>query len=1090
MKKSRLRIVFVVFLIAFLILIARLFELTIINGAKYKKFSDNNRIKQINLDSTRGIIYDRNGIALANNKPIYSLVAYKDRFSSLSDIDKKNTLLQVTKFLENEGINFANNSKFGIYEFMYKEKSDYFKEKILPDEKVIKVIKDKKILEKIFLSRYKYDDNKIIFYPIKRMRDYINLRGTQMPLKLKFENDKIEIEFEKNEQYDRFIKNKEITDSTKPIDYFIDKVLNDNSFLDYLISHPLSRKIIYDVLKENKKESNIILSDIVFNLDKNFIEEKSRLNKVSPKITLNSDAKSDFLNLVKDLSIKKLLETAYSDKDQLVIPASKLINLLEKNGIKTNIKFNIDEKNKKVELYYPEDSHNVNANLTPVDALIKYAKDSNLLDNFIISDDIVYYAQSSIFESGIYPKIYLKNWKYSYIKDKEDLIYGEDKDILAKDFFDNYAKKFNLEFDDVYLRYSTLSILEKINSRGYLAYAPIEIAKNLNKNSIVQIEEIIPKDSGFEIVLESNRNYPFRNTASHMLGYIGKISNEKEIDQYVEYKKYDLNDIIGKTGLEESFEDTLRGSKGKRLVYTDVYGKTTDVIEETKSVPGNNLYTSIDINLQRQTEKILYDLISSIQNGTAYHSYLGNFNTVKSEFAGSGSAVVLDVKTGQVLAMVSYPDYDPNIFVNGISNYSWNKLNNIDPENIYAPRPILNNVVQSALIPGSTFKTVTSLAALENGLNPEQNINAGAYIDLGGTRFNELLYTDTGGTWGNINLYEALKVSSNYYFYVLGLGYNPNENNKKYTQVTLNDIENMTKKLGMQDKTGIEINIPYESSGSSPSLEGKRRLVRLQLRNFLQTNLEKYSKENVKINDIKLNNDILTILSWIDKEENNDRDFINNELNKMGYDTKKIPDDKKEVLADTIIYSYLNMAVWTKADSLNMVIGQGQNAYTPLQMVRLASIIANDGKMVQPTLINSIKNYDNSKTIFTPKVNSKETGINVNSFKALKEGMRRASAAFYQRSTMPYPLASKTGTAQVGSINPKTGDYYAPLASEISFSPFSNPEIAVYISVIQGGTSVNLIGAVDDIHYAYYKYVKKDPKFTKTRPGELEEIKK
>ncbi|MFM1539197.1 hypothetical protein ABGF44_05125, partial [Helcococcus bovis] len=152
MKKSRLRIVFVVFLIAFLILISRLFELTVINGAKYKKFSDNNRIKQINLDSTRGIIYDRNGIALADNKPIYSLVAYKDRFSSLSDTDKKNTLLEVTKFLENEGINFANNSKFGIYEFMYKEKNDYFKEKTLPDEKVIKAIQDKKILEKIFLS--------------------------------------------------------------------------------------------------------------------------------------------------------------------------------------------------------------------------------------------------------------------------------------------------------------------------------------------------------------------------------------------------------------------------------------------------------------------------------------------------------------------------------------------------------------------------------------------------------------------------------------------------------------------------------------------------------------------------------------------------------------------------------------------------------------------------------------------------------------------------------------------------------------------------------------------------------------------------
>ncbi|MFM1524957.1 MULTISPECIES: penicillin-binding transpeptidase domain-containing protein [Helcococcus] len=1090
MKKSRLRIVFVVFLIAFLILISRLFELTVINGAKYKKFSDNNRIKQINLDSTRGIIYDRNGIALADNKPIYSLVAYKDRFSSLSDTDKKNTLLEVTKFLENEGINFANNSKFGIYEFMYKEKNDYFKEKTLPDEKVIKAIQDKKILEKIFLSSYKYDDNKIIFYPIKRMRDYINLRGTQMPLKLKFENNKIEIEFEKNEQYDRLLKNKEITDSTKPIDYFIDKVINDDSFLDYLISHPLSRKIIYDVLKENKKESNIILSDIVFNLDRNFIEEKARLNKVSPKITLTSDAKSDFLNLVKDLSIKKLLETAYSDKDQLVIPASKLIILLEKNGIKTNIKFNINEEKKKVELYYAEDSHNINSNLTPVDALIKYAKDSNLLDNFIISDDIIYYAQSSIFESGIYPKIYLKDWQYSYIKDKEDLIDGERKDISAKEFFEKYSKEFNLDFNDVYLKYSTLSILEKINSRGYLAYAPIEIAKNLNKNSIVQIEERIPKDSGFEIILESNRNYPFRNTASHMLGYIGKISSEKEIDEYVEYKKYDLNDIIGKYGLEESFEDTLRGSKGKRLVYTDVYGKTTDVIEETKSVPGNNLYTSIDINLQRQTEKIIEDLLYSVNTGANYQSYFGQYGITAAPKAKIASAVVIDTKTGQVLSMVSKPDYDPNLFVNGISNYAWDKLNNLDPNDIYAPRPILNNVVQSAFIPGSTFKTVVSLTALEKGLDPNDPIYTGGYIEVGDNRFYELLFSQTGGTWGNLNLYDALKVSSNFYFYVLGLGYNPEKQNDVNVQVTLDDINNMTKKLGLQNPTGIEINYPIESGGTSPSIEGKRNIVRIQLRYYLENNLQKYSKKDVKVNDIKLKNDINTIISWVDKGADNSRDDIIKNLESMGYEAEKIIEGQNDNLADRIKYTYLNLAVWTTSDSLNMVIGQGQNSYTPMQMAQLASIIANDGKLMHPTLINKIENYDNSKLIFSQTPKSKDTGININSFKAVKEGMRRASTDVLYRDNFPFEIGSKTGTAQLGSIDPKTGKSYEDLVSEISFGPLNTPEIAVYVSVVEGGKSTNVRGAVNDIYYAYYKYVKKDPAFTNTRPGELEEIKK
>lgn len=1090
MKKNRLRIVFIVFLIAFLVLISRLFELTIINGSKYKKFSDNNRIKQINIDSTRGIIYDRNGIALADNKAIYSLIAYKDRFSALSDKQKKSILLEVTKYLENEGISFANNDKFGIYEFIYKKREDYFKEKVLPDEKVIKAIQDKKILEKIFLSSYKYDSDKIIFYPIKRMIDYIKLRGTQMPLNLKFDNDKIVVEFDKNDQYERLIKTKEVTNDTKPLDYFIAKVINDDSFLDYLISHPLSRKIVYDVLKENKKESNIILSDVVFNLDKNFIEEKARLSKVTPKITFNSDAKSDFLNLVKDISIKKLLETAYKDKDQFIIPASKLIILLEKNGVKTNIKFNINEENKTVELYYGEDTQNVDTRLKPVDALIKYAKDANLLDDFIVSEDIIYYAQSSIFESGIYPKIYLKDWQYSYIKDKEDLVDGEKKDISAKEFFEKYAKDHSLDFKDNYLQFSTLSILEKINSRGYLAYSPIEIAKNLNKNSIVKIEERIPKDSGFEIILESNRNYPFRNLASHMLGYIGKISSEKEIDKYVEYKKYDLNDVIGKYGLEESFEDTLRGAKGKKLVYTDVYGKTTDVIEETKSVPGNNLYTSIDINLQRQTEKIIDDLLNSISTGKNYDSYFGPYSMAVSPKAKIASAVVIDTKTGQILSMVSKPDYDPNLFVNGISNYAWDKLNNLDPNDIYAPRPILNNVLQSAFIPGSTFKTVVSLAALEKGLDPNDPIYTSGYIEVGDNRFYELLFSQTGKTWGNLNLYDALKVSSNFYFYVLGLGYNPEKQNDVNVQVTLDDINNITKKLGLQNPTGIEINYPSESGGTSPSIEGKRNIVRIQLRYYLENNLQKYSKNNVKINDVKLKHDINTIVSWVDKGADNSRDDIIKNLESMGYEAEKIIEGQNDNLADRIKYTYLNLAVWTTSDSLNMVIGQGQNSYTPIQMAQLASIIANDGKLVHPTLINKIKNYNNSKLIYSQTPKSKDTGININSFKAVKEGMRRASTEVSYRQNFPFEIGSKTGTAQLGSIDPKTGKSYEDLVSEISFGPLNTPEIAVYVSVVEGGKSSNVRGAVNDIYYAYYKYVKKDPAFTNTRPGELEEIKK
>lgn len=1079
MKKNRLNIILVVFLIAFFVLLVRLFSLTIINGATYREFSDKNRIKQINKDASRGIIYDRNGKALAENKLVYNLKVYSDRFNKLNNKQKDELITNLVGILEDDGVNYLNDYFFTYYEFTYKNKDDYFSGKELPNKKIVDLIKDEAILKEIFTRSYNL--NKSVFYPFKRMRDYLILRGKEIPVKLT-NQDGLKIEFIKNDEYKHLLDSETISSSTNPLDYIVSEVKDDASFLSYLIDHPLSRKIVYDVLSEKNLVSDIELTDIIYSSDLNYLENKSILNSKSKHVSKNSSAKADFLNLIKDVSLESFLSTAYKSEEKYIIPASILINKLEKSGIDTNLTYEVNEKNNFVEIKYnkKEDS----SAIRPVDKLIDLAKENNLLDDFILSKDVIDYAERSLFDKGIYPRIYKSKWEYSYIADKEDLLKKyKEKDISADELFKKLKEKYELSNSDPYINFGVLSVIELTNKYAYLGYKPINVASNLSKDALVKIEEYLPKDSGFEIDFQPSRHYPNANTASHIVGYLGGISEEQELQHYVEYKKYDINDNVGKTGLEESFEDTLRGTKGSQLVYTDVYGRTTDIIQSNDAKPGNNLYTSIDLDFQKEVEDILHDGMKAMREGTPYQSYFGPVHMTRAKNAEVGVAVAMDVKTGEILSLVSLPDYNPNLFVNGISSTDWNKLNNFDPKDIYAPRPIMNNVLQSAFTPGSTFKTVTSLAALEKGLDPKDPIDSFGYVQVGNSRFHDLIYTNSGRRWGNINLYDALRVSSNYYFYVLGLGYNPNKANDVNVKVSLEDIESITARLGLKEPTGIEINKPQESKGHTPSLDGKIGILKSRLANYLRSNLEKYKKEDVEISDSKMESDILKIVSWLEEGPSLKIEEIDKRLSDLGYQGGLVLEGKRESLSSYIKFSYQNQAVWTVSDSMNMVIGQGQNGYTAMQMVQLAATIANKGELVKPTLIKEIKDYSNKQTIFKNEKKTSETGIKSEYFDHVRKGMEETHRNRPYGRNFPFKIAAKTGTAQPGLIDPKTGELYDDLGAEMTFAPSDKPEIAVYVQVVQARQSLNMQAIINDIYYAYYKIVKKDSRFTNQRPG-------
>ncbi|MDO5027310.1 MAG: penicillin-binding transpeptidase domain-containing protein [Tissierellia bacterium] len=1086
MKKNRLTFIGLVVFILFGLLIFRLFNITVINGEYYRDQADNSRRKQINDKAARGNIYDRNGNILAGNVPIYNLNVYLDRFRSVSNEEKNSTLLDLVHILEEDGVSYLDDFLLGMYKYKYKSDIDYFKNPLSPISKMVEIVKDEKLVSDIIETRIEIGEgNEYFYYPINRILDYLSERGKEVPIVVETGSN-IRLSFEENDRYKKMLEDQLIKPGQNAKDFLISYIKDDNSLLYYLLDHPLTRKLVYELTVSKNIDTGVELTEITFNSDLDYIENKASLNRLSDKVTLTSDVKSDFINLVKDNSLDSLLTMVYiNDDKEPVVPAELLINQLNSSGVKTDISYKINDDNSSVSLEYVNEK---NVQDKPIDTLIRLAKDNNLLDKFIVNEDIIYLAEKSLFDKNIYPKIIKSNWIYAFEKDKQDLLddsrikrYGINQESSAEDLLRAYMQRHELEDYSLYEAFGIISVYNKINSKGYKAYEPVTLAKNISERTLAEVEERMPKTLGFEIVVQPKRFYPYGSSLSHTLGYMGRISDQYEIREYIEHRKYDGDDVIGKTGLEESFEDTLRGTNGHTIVYTDIYGNTTDTIEELAPVPGNNLYTTIDINLQREVENILKDALEAKANGTVYKGFTGDYYFKQVPDIETAAAVVTNVKTGEVLASVSYPGYDPNLFVNGISNNDWEQLTKNKDTGVYSAKPLMNLVTQGAMPPGSTFKTVTSLAALENGMDPEQKITCMGFIDIGNTRFNCLIYSLTGQTHGPINLYDALKHSCNYYYYALGLGENPKVEGELDFKVTLEDVEETVDKLGLNKLTGLEINIPQESIGYSPSLYGKQRLIRGMLRNYLDANIDKYLKNPEPINEDEKLKDIYEILSWVEIGPDLSRNEVIEKLDQMGYKAEEPLEDEYVGLADQIKYSYLNQAVWTQSDSLNMVIGQGQNAYTPIQLNVLASTIANEGKRVSPTLVKKISNFDNTKDIYIKEKEETIVDVAPDSFKAVKEGMRRASTTLRAHLNLPITTASKTGTAESGSINPKTGDFYAPFGWEISFAPFEDPEIAVTVVMIQGRESIDSATLNSDIIYAYYKHVKKDPRFTNER---------
>ena len=554
-------------------------------------------------------------------------------------------------------------------------------------------------------------------------------------------------------------------------------------------------------------------------------------------------------------------------------------------------------------------------------------------------------------------------------------------------------------------------VREEIKSLGFNKYQSSTIASEVSEETIAYVEEMGSVLKGVEISSETVRIYPNGRLASHILGYMGSIS-DSEYEYYVEENGYDADDLIGKDGIEASMESKLHGTDGVKTIQINSSGDYIDTISETAPVSGKSVYLTIDMDLQKTAEETLENMIQCVQSGTVFKSEYGNLGTVKAPNCGSGALVAIDVDTGDVLAMASYPDYNPNIFAEGISYKDWASVQSTNPRDSLAPTPLYNIATRSAVQPGSTFKPVTSVAALQAGLDPNEQIYDSLYIDIGDRRFGCDNYNRGGGSHGHETLVQGIQNSCNYYFYCIATGKNwkTGKSLGYEDNISIEKIMGVAEEFGLGSETGIEL---VETTTPLASAERKMAATRASLWYTLQAYAVEYFPSSVYNDEDRLKENLDTICSWI--EENPDRGTLISRIEEQ----TEVRKSKVEAVADLCKYSFFNQAQWTVGDEFNIAIGQGDNAYTPLQMANYVATLGNDGKRNQVNIVKGIE--DEGETV---KPEPYQIDVTEEEMATVLEGMRRVTTngtlAGIYGSRFPISVAGKTGTAEKdGYINPK-----------------------------------------------------------------------
>lgn len=535
------------------------------------------------------------------------------------------------------------------------------------------------------------------------------------------------------------------------------------------------------------------------------------------------------------------------------------------------------------------------------------------------------------------------------------------ENATAEECFYSLKKEYKIEQEDISEAYKIMVVRYEIARNGYSSIRPVTIAKDVSRASAVKLGEQSIYFPGISATTEPLVSYPSGSLASHILGYVGNIT-QAELDGRED--TYGINDVIGKVGIQYVFEEYLRGQNGIKQLDMSVDGNITDEYITKEAVAGSDVILTIDANLQATTEKALANNIKKIASG--------GFS--KTNEAKAGAAVVMNVKTGEILAMASYPDYEPELFVNGISQKKLDEYNKGDN--------IFNRAISGVYAPGSTFKMITAIAGLETGaITPTEKINdVGVYKKAHEPAC--WIWNSYGMTHGWLNVTDAIIHSCNYFFYEVGY------------RVTIDNIAKYAKYYGLGQKTNVEL--PMEEEG---------------------------------------------VVATRDK-------------------AKERGDE------------------WQIGETLSAAIGQSYNSYTPIQMAKYISMLANGGKPIDVSIVKSVIDVNGnqiSKEEITKFVNAKlglekqekeDLNIKKENLEAILKGMKGVTSeeggtAYSTFADFNIELGGKTGSAQT-DVNGKVNGWF------VGFAPYDEPEVAVVVLVENAGSGSYTAEVARDILQEYF----------------------
>jgi penicillin-binding protein 2 len=474
-------------------------------------------------------------------------------------------------------------------------------------------------------------------------------------------------------------------------------------------------------------------------------------------------------------------------------------------------------------------------------------------------------------------------------------------------------------------------LIEKTRSdRNGSIYKPILLQKDITRDMLAVVEAHSFDLPGIIVSVESRRNYIYQKSAAHVIGYLGEINTDELASG--EYPGVRGGDFIGKYGAEKAFDELLRGKRGGRQVEVDASGRLVRVIQTVDPVPGMNVFLTIDKDIQNTAEEMLADKV--------------------------GAVVALDPRNGDVLALASSPSFDQNDFVGGISNVKWKALLS-DPD-----RPMTNKAIQGEYPPASTYKILSSIAALEEGAVDTRT----SWFCSGGHKYGNREYR-CWKKWGHgdVNIVNALEESCDVFFYHVGeiLG--------------VDALARYAQGCGLGRLTGIELG--NERPGLVPTSAWKKR--------------------------------------------------------RFG-----VP--------------------WQGGETLSIVIGQGFNLVTPLQMAVFISAVGNNGTLYRPRVLRSVNTPGGEKVMTKAPEITGGLPAGRETLKIVQQGLRKVveseSGTARQIRIKGVPIAGKTGTAQVFSVKKRDRNeekrhleyHLRDHAWFVCYAPADDPLVAVAVLIEHG----------------------------------------